>query len=465
MKENKYINWIILTSGISFLLFYILLCYGSRPVADDFQLICDYQTYGVWESLNMYFHNWSFRWAALGLMGLVSVSGNFFPVFPWHFFIYLLLTQFMFIHAVSLWLRFLLNKFFQITVSNILILGMSLHIVAGFFLFSFYASEIYFWYCANFEYLMSLILMLYGLYAVLKNNRFFPEILMIVPCFLYIGGCIETFALFPISLLLLIGINQIRNFKKEKKKHQLSKTAIAAALCISSLLFNVSGEGNIKRYFAENKSEESFTVSKTQAPSCRIDSLERLSERMFSKKYIVYFFSLIPWLWFGLFLKKNAKTPSHSHKQKMRRWSIIILLLLIFTTLIPFLFIYGNLGPERAWALFLFYINVLFFAGIFYLGYKIKMPKNKIMLFSKITLVILTLIYVIYFIRQYPMVTAYAKAFDTRKEMLLKLNLNPPKDTVFLEPLPNAGMLINADDNFYLQRCAYNFPIELKQKK
>ena len=111
--------------------------------------------------------------------------------------------------------------------------------------------------------------------------------------------------------------------------------------------------------------------------------------------------------------------------------------------LIPLYLTFDGPGPIRAWTPISLVLST-FFAGLFFiLGF--QNTSKKVLFFFRMPLYLSLALIIIYFCKQYNVVTNYAKSFDERYNLLMTLQSKGNRNTIDLKGLPDSGMLPNGD--------------------
>lgn len=428
---NKIVLLILWTASIVFGVFYLTLAFNIRLPGDDLMLLNDYTKDGWLDSVINFRSN--VRWTSILLCNTVFLLNNNLATIHWNVAIF----YFFLFSSLILAFTFLIRTIFLRFNNSSLTLKDSVLVAFLFCLTLFYCTtapcEVWFWMSATTIYLVPILFFVLGLGHLFSFKNNFFTYLIITISFLYIGGAVETFAL--ITLFLLSGLSIISFLKSDRfgLATLRSKILVAIASLVVFLIKNFTSSEIINRFHFESKNN----IKHNQAT-------EIIKIFTDPANLMIVLCILITAIIGTIYRNKGLQLS----KGKIKRLVIISGLLLVIIsgiTFIPLYFTFNNLGPERAWFPFNFFLTLFLFSFAFYIGnaYEIKFLNLTACKFAIATFILLKI--VILFKNQYPVVTNYSYQYDQRIERLLKLKKIGNKKSTYFKPMPNSGLIIKAE--------------------
>lgn len=414
-----------------------MLCYYNRLATDDYYFIWDVRNHGIVTGLTSQYMEWCGRFAATFAMDIFykafDINYAYYNIFPILSAIFIFSGTYFLLGNVSLKLSFAFtSKQKRLSAASFTALLFFLSVDIG---------ESWFWFCSQSSYMWSIIAFIWGL--VFLNNSKHPIFSTIVAvfCFIYIGGSIEVYsAIYGLFFTILL----FRNYRKEENIklfiYSNKKLLIVyVAFAISFIIFLIA-PGNYLRdgLFPEHQFWYSFVITSKSFVKFGILYLP------FKLPYILVFAT--PFLFLGNTLKSsNMKLFHISFKSLFIKSSILFTgVLFIFFFMVAYVMV--ETGPPRMWFFVSFVLSIYCCIICFYAGYKDIFNEKQIVFVKNGSIILGIGLMVFNIIYQYPIVSNYSKATDSRNDYITELNKTIKGDSlVFLDPLPPPGMLYSTE--------------------
>ena len=422
------------TFAILLLLLLVILSFHSRFAADDYYFLFLEREHGVIGGTLFQYNDFSGRWLChLTSMTLLKFSG--FTYFLPAFFIFTFGTLYLILSS----LFYKIYSRYDVDERDFNSDFPPLLIIASLVLCSFSVGENWFWFISVTTYVWSLIfgLVLVNLYLNNKKRFYTPGLLVFSS--LYIGSASESFAVLMILFSLLLVTFKIRSegieaFKADPKNRSL---ILMTVLIFSSFLLSTLSPGTFHR--------------NNLLPSLSLIQKSEILFRSFGKIVLQYIpskahlFTLfgLPWIAFGFYIQEMQQSKLISILK-----NIAILLLLtgvsLFISLIPTVFILGEIGPARA-LLIITLILTIFSAIFFTLTGMFFKRESHIIKIGSIAF-FFSIIYLFYEnFNQYKVTKVFAETYDERMARIDELKISDFEGIAELPPLPYPGMLYHAE--------------------
>ncbi len=416
-----------------FLIFLVLISLHVRLCSDDLYFLNDFIEKGWLGSVAEFKYNT--RWSGYLLFNTIFIFNSDIQSIQINLFFYYLVTIILFLVSSFNLIRVLFRNFTNIKLSKSSNLLLSALLMLSIYLSISNVIEVWFWTIASTVYLYPVIFFIMGLSETVSVSRSVFSYLIIFSSFFFIGYALENFAFCTVFLLLVLLV--IKNLKVNHITIFFnSKLLIALISVLIPLLLSYVSGGIGKRF--------DFEIS-ISSYNYNIDA-ERIMYVLLQPKNVLFIFFLgVFFITGSIFSENGLLLPGIN---ALRRWIILNVLLLIIITLItfiPLVIVFKNLGPERAWLpinLFLCF-SLVFWA--FYSGNRFGL-KNKFSLPVKYLVSVTSILIIsIYSFRQLNMARRYSSCYDERINTILKLRDNNNKETIFLKPLPDSGVIASQE--------------------
>jgi len=439
-KFSSVSNLILMLAALSFFLFYLVLSYYNRPASDDILFIDLFRQKGPVEFVKYIYNNWSGRWApAIYFSFLLNLSHSFQGIHI-YMFLYYCLTLVLFIYSANSILRFVAKTIFKSSVHLFTSLTFSILFMAGFYFFTFQHIEAWWWFCASFAYLQGVVFLLFGTVLILKENKNLLHFILIALSFM--ASCSEIFALIVLSFFVCLFFYKLRvsgGFSVLKNNSFFKACVIAFISLFFSAVICFIAPGNLNRLNKEIPPANNSVSTAKNTNNLLIKNI--LSQ----KKYPVAIAISSLFLLLGMKLKINAKEVLELWRLKK---------LLIFTGALLFIsiavafsfqfFILKHPLPLRTWTFTGFCLATFCCAAFIVIGYYLKSETFFSIYIVKLLIpgfVFAALTYNLY--KQYNYTSEYARAYDGLIVLLQEKKKSGNKDTLFVNKLPDSGMLVN----------------------
>lgn len=415
----------------------LMLCYFNRLATDDYYFIWDVRNHGIITGVVSQYMEWCGRFAATFAMDLFykafDINYSYYSFFP-------ILSALL----ISAGIYFLLGNYstaFSLSFTKTQRLLSAASFTALLFFLSVDIGESWFWFCSQSSYMWSIIAFIWGLVFLSNSKYVVLSTLAAFICFIYVGGSIEVFSVIFGLFFTIYLILKYRKTKNIRLFLSVNKKALIVylGLAISFIIFLIA-PGNYLRdgLFPEHQFWYSFFITAKSFVKFGIFYLP------FKLLYILVFAS--PFLIFGNAIKPNEiKLFNYSFKTFFWKLSLVFsLTLFLFFFIVAYVMV--ETGPPRMWFFVSFLLSVYFCILFFYAGYK-DVINSKYLVFIKNGTVLLGIgLMVFHIIYQYPIVSNYSKATDSRNEYITELNKTITSDSlIYLTPLPPAGMLYSTE--------------------
>ncbi len=254
MKRDLRVQVLLLLSNAIFLLLIGTLSYYNRLAQDDFHFLHNIKQWGIIGSTQYEYGNWGTRWmASLANHSVLTL----YQINEKTLFIVGILNLCLFTGGIYLLIENL-NKIYSFLADPIIWwkINISLFIVNGIFYSTIRIDETWFWVCATYSYLLSVIMLCWGLAWILHPSK--NILLSIIGCmsFVYVGGSCGPLALITLfAFVLFIVAIKTSNSPAflQLLRTKSNKVILAGIICLLAFIILYLGEGNTIResYFKD----------------------------------------------------------------------------------------------------------------------------------------------------------------------------------------------------------------------
>lgn len=439
-RLNVFSHFVLSCCALVFLLFYLLLSYRNRAASDDIYSILQFQELGATDLLSHYYNSWSGRWPTILYFSALMHFSDPFIGFHTYIFIYYIISMVILFFSV----KYILNEIFRKSFNVLPDLTVySFLFIAGIYFFSFQATEAWWWICSSFVYLQGIIALLAGIALLLKENKRWHHFILITLCFAYAGGSSEIYIL-VIVFITLFTFLFFKYFHKDRLKYffngpHFKSALLATVVFIISATVCLSAPGNRNRMHTDFKSDE-----KPVTPLIKADSDPIQIAESFSKKYPFALAICSLTFLLGSKLKRlNPHADLFSHPAKNVFIAFIpFLISVVVTWIFQKLILKEAQLPLRAWTFSSFLLTFFFCYLFFVIGFRSSEKANRIRVFSALIPSIVLIILLLNLTNQYKITSVYTAQYDQLIDQLETKKQRGEKDTLFVKPLPDPGMLV-----------------------
>jgi hypothetical protein len=414
MLNNRFILILLVLVNILFLIYFTLLAVYGRLHYDDYHFLWKLRDMSIPEYINELYFRQTGRFVAVFTNGVVFktilLTGfhQFIPVLFW-------------ISGVLLiWLTFsiIFKNQSRFLLLNLAALFYHIYVISNI------DFPVFYWLCALSYYLLfpSLI----ALIAIInKPDLNWKHYLLIAILTVFIGGTQETFA--PLAMFLLF-VNGLIILKYHQFDFLVTfrdikfKTIITLMIVIAVLLVVVViAPGNYVRMGLEEFVRPSSIGEYTVAVSKAIATFS-----YFQLFYLPYYLILLA------VMTALLKMPVHLPLKRFFPYAIIIFILYVLLTVLPFAYLWNDFGIQRNYTqLVMASMFMLVYAGFVYLKRFEKLMK----ILAVSGLIILTAIMLFNLFYDIPAAREYALSVDERAEKVLALKNSNQTGEYAVEPI------------------------------
>ncbi len=441
-KINSISNWLLILGALSFALLYFTLSFYTRPANEDVVFLSIIKNKNILEMLKWLYLTWTGRWASMFYFLSILFSTSDFQSIHYFIFTYYSVTFFILLYAINFLIRYSLSKFSNHLIDFKTSIAFSILFIAGFYFSTFQNIEVWWWIFASVDTLQGIVFLLLGTALLLNENKNKFHYFLICFCFIYIGGCYEIYALIVGTLffILFLFLKKLKQFSSFKNGKLFKGFAIAIISLGISIIISFSAPGNFNRrtsYINSNSEEIKNEKLNTEITLTAND--------LFQKKQMIALSIASLWLLLGMGIKKNNEQIGN--KKQLKKIILIFALPLLISVLITYLFQILILKdyqiPIRGWTFTSFSLFTFCCVLFFIIGYSINFSNSIFKNIFKIVLPFATFaILFFYFLREYQLTHIYAKEYDKLIATLIEAKNDTEKKTIFVNALPNAGMLM-----------------------
>lgn len=414
MRNNKLILLLLVLVNILFVIYFTLLAVYGRFHYDDYHFLWKLRELTIPEYISELYYRQTGRFVAVFINGVVFktiwLTGyhQFIPVIFW-------------ITGVSL-LWFTFRKIFK-NEPGFLLLN-----IAAFFYHIYVISNIdfpvFYWLCA-----LSYYLLFPALAAIITlvsyKHHHWKSILMLIILTIFIGGTQETFA--PLAMFLmfvcLLIILKNHQFRLTAAFRDIRFKILTALLFLTGLLLIVVviAPGNYVR----------MGLDEFVRPSSIGEYVIAVSKAIATFSYFQLFY-LPYYLIVMAVMISLLKTPEHLSLKRFFPFAVLIFVLYVLLTVLPFAYLWNDFGIQRNYTqLVMATMFMLVYTGFVYLK-----QFQKLMQFMAATgLIVLSVIMLFNLYHDVPVARNYAHSIDQRTEQMLALKNNIRSGELVVKPI------------------------------
>lgn len=431
MKNSRLLLILILCGQLLFVLYYLILSFHNRPCSDDLYFYANLTVKGWFHSISGMEMN--IRWAGYLLFNTVFLLQSDFEHIHNNIFIFDLFSLALILFSVYRLFREISLRLFEKKVPFYFIMLTSMVFVSAFYFSTSQAAECWLWTIASVLYLIPLALFGLGTACLISGKKTLLNDLCTALCFFYIGGAIENIALIVIVFLLFAII--YKSFYRKNSSNSLTLLLIALISCSVLFVIQIFSEGISNRIGIENKG---LTFD-----------WWRIYQVLLQFKSLVFVLFLSLAFILGQVLRTSDYIMPVLSIRKMLYINLIAVVFTALLTFLPLLYVFGNLGPERAWIPLNYMVCASFFFWSFYYGNKLAIKNRNFSIIKYIMAMSAIVVMSLYVFRHYPQVSAFSKAYDERTALLINHKLSGTTTPVYCEKLPDPGPLPAQELNNY----------------
>jgi hypothetical protein len=413
-----------------------LLSWMNRIAVDDFYFLGNVKELGVIDATIQEYHTWSSRWFSVILTHtiLFLFTKNELILFIYHICCLILFTL-----AVFLFLQQLMRLQFSSNCNQLKklnakhLINFSLFTVGIFFFSSIRIGETWFWLCSTNTYLLSTIMLFFGISGLLHPQKNVKSLLLSSIPFVYIGGSLGPLALLVLAALLTFLL--CFKFRPQFVKSFNARNFYIAFICCAiafTLLYFAPGNSNREQHFSQIDLLSSFVLNFKLVGIILIKHLPSI--------FPVLLFVAILFFYFGQNMAVNK--GNDTWKKIVLKWSLLYFLS-IFLYQWPITYKTQDIAAFRA----MFYISVLtviYTSVVFFiLGGIVSNLLRQINIIQRIALVTYISASIFQIFLQRMTILEYTIKYDERINYVL--NNCTEKTTITLIPLPSSGILYSAE--------------------
>jgi hypothetical protein len=443
MKITRPVVICLLIISLSFLVLYFLLSWNVRAAGhDDLKFISLLQHSGWRGTLHHLYCNANFRWTAFSYLDAVLALGSGLD-YRIPFLLYYTVSIVLFVYSIYSIITSLLGHFFDALPSRIIRLHYAVVFCCAFYFGTFQSIEVWHWITSSVIYLQSAIFTCLGIAFLLKKENSFPRYAGIALCFIYLGGASESLSLLLLMVLATGGIYILETNRlniKQSFRKLFKGIIIAGTFLLVSSLINWTAPGTMARPGTERMLQdgaEHITVF--------FYSWKQVLAAFIQPKQSIFLLLSLSWIMLGAHMSTVPRgIAAGFNLRRLFFVSVALLAVCVLCIIVPLKFTFNSYGPIRAWMPLNLLITVLSAVWCFIIGCRIRRVQELKWLRYVIMLPVIAVLFTI-IIKQCPVVTAYAAAYDTRVNYLTELNRGNKRSAVMIQPLPPAGMLFDEE--------------------
>lgn len=426
MRKNwldRMISASLLILNITFLVYWCILAFYSRPHYDDLHFMWRMQEMSLLDFVKFYYCSRSGRFVAYGINGFVSMVNNCLGFHQFWAILY---------YAVGIGICWLVVKdqLRQVPRKG-LFLGV-------WFIYNLYVLTnidfpVFTWLCAMGYYIglpMLLLILKYMNMERLDWKQWSLLSLMVV----YVGGSGETFT--PIVLLAMffygmyVWHSKHWSIKETWASPQIKRVVWTAVVLLVLLVIVVFAPGNFVRL------ENGFGDEGFSHPVGIVGWLKATAEAIGMFFYFMTFYIPYYLVAFVLAYYVGGKSQMQLPTTKLMLILVMVSVFIAFLLLsaLPNIYLYNGFGIQRTYTSSVLLLLLVFVGTGYVMGIGgASLPSGWISLFG---ILVLTVIMGVNIVNDTPMAKSYGKAVDERMETLLKLRDMGQEETVTVSPLP-----------------------------
>lgn len=433
MNKNRIFILLLFISAALFVAYFLLLSYHSRLCSDDLYFLNDFIDKGWFRSIADFQLNK--RWPSFLLFNTVFLFNHDFQTLHWNIFMFNVLTFSLLIFSMYSLSKVIFHKILSVHVPSLYVLITALFFVISFYFSTSQSIEVWFWTIAIPIYLYPIIFFALGLANILSEKKSIITYFVIAFSFLFIGGASENFAMI-IIFIVSVGLI-LYYFSKKHLEIQVSKLWIAWFSLWVLFLVNLLCGGVVNRLSFEDK-YSNFVLNLNWSSLINV---------FIQIKILVFGYFLFVVFFIGNYFCKNGFVISRFKIQKAIIFNLLFLIIIALLTFLPLVYVFHNLGPERAWVPLNFFICISLFAWSFYSGNRFSWNFKIFPIVKNLLVFVSIVILSFYMVKHYPIVSEFSEKYDARIDTLLQFKRSGNTKPVYLAPLPDSGPLVSQELN------------------
>ncbi len=429
------LNSLLFTANGLVILLLGMLGWFNRFAGDDYWLINNTRTYGIYQGMTNMFSTIGGRWTSYLAGGVIY---KFYQL-PGVLFIYSSILFILFLSAIYFLVK-IGFELFELSFTPKILIQISILFFGFIFLITPAKGEVWFWIASTTVYLQSMIMFLIGLILIMQKKNTILIYVLIAFCMTYAGGASEVFAMNYI--LFLIGLIGYCLFFSSNtliatlKSRGLYKMIFGLSFLFFSFLVLINAEGIDHRLSWLPASSVKISILMTFKSVIKFFLIQLLSNG-----YWLLIFNII-FLYLGAYLAGN-KGKEHIQKYGKRFfYSFILLIIMVSILFFPTCYVLSDICPGRAETLAVILVAVFCAAWSFVIGFNCIKNNFKVFIFL-VCVFICSMIFLA--VDQFKIISTYSSAFDKRITYLKELNHINNHHTISLQPLPQSGFLFSAE--------------------
>ena len=419
---------------ILFILLLVNLSLNARFAADDYYFLYLNMNYGPVDGTIFQYMDFSGRWLC-HFISLLALNLSGFRFFLPAYFVF----TFAMLYLILSSLFYKIYTYYDIDENDFNSDLPPLLLLASFILCSFSVGENWFWFISVSTYIWSISFSLLLVNLYINNKKRFYKPALIIFASLYIGSASESYALLMIIFSILYIIFKIRTegietFKSDPKQKTLITSLI---LIFISFLISTLSPGTFHR------NDLLPSLSLLQKSEVLIKSFAKIFIQYLPSKLFLFILFGVPWIRFGFYIQEIT---SMTTKNVLKNIGLTMLftILAILISLLPTVFILGEMGPARALSMITLIMTAATAITFTLFGMMIRTESEIIKITSVSFFLLITYLFFVN-IKEYSVTSLYAKLYDERTARINELKNANFTGIAELPPLPPSGMLYNAE--------------------
>lgn len=451
-KKSHFVFLFLLSLANFLFVGYLLhLSFYNRLAMDDFTALCVFNEHGVIGGVVDFYQHWSGRFASVWLMlGAIWVYMYLQNLAFWTFFL-IVAYCITFFCGLCLVFKPLINK----GQDYFLILNLAIFLFILFVITNYNFSTFY-WFCASVGYFGGVLFASILAVSLFSSSTHFVVWIGIILCSLFVGSAVENIAIvcgLLLSIGLILSFSNTSSFFAHRRVQLIpSKWLTAWIVYVSSFAIAWFSSGTKVRLATSqvlNWADYLWQIRKN-IPYFFHDIA-------FSK--INYLF-LLAWVmcYVGVHFRKKEIDPQREITLISELLVGIILLFgLILVCILPIIYAFGNIEPNRTLTIVAFLLAIFTAYFAFQVGYQTLFPKKLALVLAILALLVLVYEVRYRWVNEVKGAKIYAQAYDAQVKYLLELKAKKHREPVGLNPitLPPGSLERNsfyADTTYWLNR-------------
>ena len=472
---QKRIKWGLLFLNILFLGYFVILSFYNRLSQDDYLFLKSVETNGI---LNFIKDAYLFQ------------SGRFIA-YLYNAFLYSIIEQTSSIYFIPIliWLFCFFTLYYTlslvVTINDKLFMTNLSALVLNIFIITNFEFTAYFWICANFNYVLPVLGLLF-IVLIIKNKISNYQFFLLFFISIILSGSSEVFV--PLFLLFLTLFFYF-NFRIHSKIFLIDinskKIIISFLILLIGLIVIVIAPGNY------NRATEVIFQRPDSIFEFIIITLKSFLMFFYLLSFKFPYYIILTLISFYVGYQNRDKFTFQFNYTRFLSFSWVSYFLFILFSVMPAAFLMSGFGFHRIYTTTLFFSIIFFLVQSFILGLKINKNINLKLFqhFISINLLIFTIAMFVNLYLDVPTAKAYSQSDKARTNLLLKFKKENHKELVELETLHKPYTInlkyiilrkkqpmlyyeneISTDTTGYVNSCLrsfyeLDFPIKLKSDR